>query len=461
MAAFSFIDNFPFSPTTNQRNALDALTTFANYQNPYHIFLLKGYAGTGKTSLLAHISYEYNKVHNVVLLAPTGRAAKVLSDYCKLPAFTIHKKIYRLFDNPDGERQFMLQKNNYKDTLFIVDECSMISSGGYAMRDLLEDMMRFVFRGKNCRLILAGDTAQLPPVDMDFSPALNKEYLEYNFKFPVTEVELTEVVRQVADSGILYNATQLREQIVHQNAVVCLETDLPNIWSINGMELQEKLEQSYHAYGADEVLFVTRSNKRANQFNQEIRNRLLFREEKLSGGDLVMAVKNNYHWLPKEEQQSSFIANGESMEVKQVYGTETMYGFEFADARVSLISAKGVDVDVKLWLDALDVNGPSMTQQDHNDLYYKVYNDYLGVKNEKPVKEMVKSDNYYNALQVKFSYAVTCHKSQGGQWDAVFVDHGYLTDEMIDVNFLRWLYTAITRAKKELYLVNFNEAFLS
>lgn len=460
MEAISFIKNFPFSPTSNQVEALNALSRYVSAQNPYHIFILKGYAGTGKTSILGHISKVYNQSHNVVLLAPTGRAAKVLSDYCQMPAYTIHKKIYRLFDNPDGERQFMLQKNNYKDALFIVDECSMISSGGYATRDLLEDLMRYVFRGRNCRIILTGDIAQLPPVDMDYSPALNKEYLEHNFKFPVTEVELTQVVRQQEESGILYNATQLRENIVDQNFTMKLDANLPNVHAINGMELQESLEQSYHKYGQEEVLFVTRSNKRANQFNQEIRNRLLFREERLSSSDMVMAVKNNYHWLPKDQKDGSFIANGESMEIKQVYGTEQMYGFEFANARVSLNAAKQIDVDVKLWLDSLFVDGPSMTQEDHNALYYKVYEDYLGIKNEKPVKEMVKSDDFYNALQVKFSYAVTCHKSQGGQWDAVFVDHGFITDEMIDINLLRWMYTAITRAKKQLFLVNFNEAFL-
>lgn len=461
MSQLSFIHSFPFSPTSDQLDALRMLHDYVHSQNPYHIFLLKGYAGTGKTSVLGYLTTYYKTVGNVVLLAPTGRAAKVLGEYCGQEAFTIHKKIYRLFENPSGERQFMLQKNTYKDTLFIIDECSMISTGAYASRDLLEDLLRFIFRGKNCRVVLAGDTAQLPPVENDFSPALDPEYLAYHFKFPIMQVELTQVVRQESASGILQNATRLREGLVNNDLRIQLTVDHPDVSAITGMELQERLEEMFSRFGEEQVLFITRSNKRANQFNQEIRNRLLFREEELSATDMVMAVKNNYHWLPKESDTGSFIANGESLEIKQIYGMEHQYGFHFANARVVLNAAKNVDIDVKIWMDALYSEGPAMGKTELDRLYHSVYHDYLGVKNEKPVKEMVKEDAYFNALQVKFSYAVTCHKSQGGQWEAVFIDHGFINEMQVDANFMRWMYTAITRARKQLFLVNFNEAFLS
>ena len=456
----SLHNTFPFLPTGNQLTALNLLDDFLVTRNHLNLFLLRGFAGTGKTSILSHLAKTYSKEHKVVLLAPTGRAARVLSSYCGLPAFTIHKKIYRLAEEGVGDMNFVLQKNNFVNTLFVVDEASMISSGKYSGRDLLEDLMRFVYRGKGCKLILSGDNAQLPPVDMGYSPALDQAYLLEKFNIPVTEFELNEVVRQREESGILKNATQLRYLLQQENWNVKFQTNTTDFLSINGLELQEHLESCTHEYGMDEVLIITRSNKRANQFNNEIRNRLLYREENIESGDFLMGVKNNYHWLKDEENKSDFIANGESMEVKRVLGKETMYGFEFADVNVRFVNDRIPDIDIKVWLNCLQTDGPALPQEDVRNLYYSVLDDYHAQGESKNAKQLTMSDPYFNALQVKFSYAVTCHKAQGGQWAAVFIDHGYLTDEMVDENLLRWLYTAVTRSTEKVFLVNFNEMFL-
>jgi exodeoxyribonuclease-5 len=452
--------SFQFTPTQDQLAVFQLLDSFLSNKTALQLFILRGYAGTGKTSILAHVAKFFEKDKKIVLLAPTGRAARVLSSYCGLPAFTVHKKIYRMAENVSGDMNFVLQKNNFTDTLFIVDEASMISSGYNGERDLLEDLMRFVYRGKGCKLIMSGDNAQLPPVDMSTSPALDEEFMLSRFNIPVTHFELNEVVRQSKESGILANATDLRKSLQSNSLSVQFNTEYSDFQSINGMELQESLEESISNYGADEVLIVTRSNKRANQFNAEIRNRLLFREDKIEAGDILMGVKNNYHWLAKEEKKDDFIANGESMEVLKVLSKQTMYGYEFTDLNIRFVDDRIPDVDIKVWVDCLDTEGSAMPQADVRDLFYKIMEDYVAQGESKKAKQLTLIDPFYNALQAKFSYAVTCHKAQGGQWSAVFIDHGYLTDEMVDESLLRWFYTAVTRATQKVYLVNFNEMFL-
>tara|TARA_R110002050_G_scaffold200591_1_gene335498 strand:- start:44564 stop:45991 length:1428 start_codon:yes stop_codon:yes gene_type:complete len=456
----SLFNTFPFSPTDDQQSALHLLTSFLESKSHLQVFILRGYAGTGKTTILAHLAKTLNKDKKIVLLAPTGRAARVLSSYCGLPAFTIHKKIYRMADGDAGEMNFVLQKNNFTDTLFIIDEASMIASGYNGERDVLEDLMRFVYRGKGCKLIFSGDTAQLPPVEMSYSPALDKEFMMDRFHIPVTEFELNQVVRQAQESGVLYNATKLRKALQLKSQEVKFDVSFDDFKSINGLELQDYLEESIHEFGADEVLIVTRSNKRANQFNAEIRNRLLYREDEIEAGDILMGVKNNYHWLSKEENKDDFIANGESLEVLKVLSRQTMYGFEFADLNIRFIDDRIPDVDLKIWLDCLTTEGSAMPHSDVSSLYYSIMEDYVSQGESKNAKQLTLGDPFYNALQCKFSYAVTCHKAQGGQWAAVFIDHGYLTDEMVDENLLRWFYTAVTRSHKKVYLVNFNEMFL-
>lgn len=451
---------FPFEPTPDQACALVKLSDFVNSNNHLHLFILRGFAGTGKTTILAHIAKSLQKDNKVVLLAPTGRAARVLSSYCGMPAFTVHKKIYWLAEGAEGDLNFVLQKNKFNDTIFIVDESSMLSSGASGDRDVLEDLMRYVYRGKGCKVIFAGDNAQLPPVHFDYSPALDARFLEDRFNMPVSEVELNNVVRQSNESGVLKNATLLREAIQLGSVEIGFEINTSDFININGLELQESLEESITEYGVEDVLFITRSNKRANQFNNEVRNRLLFREEKVEAGDLLMSVKNNYHWLSSEEKKDDFIANGESFEIRKVLGKDEMYGYQFADVNVRFIDDRMPDIDVKIWLNSIEVEAPSLGSVEMRDLYFKVYDDYVAQGEGKKAKQLTLNDPFYNAVQCKFSYAVTCHKAQGGQWSAVFVDHGYLTDEMVDENFLRWLYTAITRAKQKVYLVNFNKNFI-
>jgi ATP-dependent exoDNAse (exonuclease V) alpha subunit len=453
--------SFPFQATPDQQEALDLLNMFFNSNNALQVFILRGYAGTGKTTILAHLAKSLQKQNKVVLLAPTGRAAKVLSSYCGIPAFTIHKRIYWLAEGAEGDLNFVLQKNKFTDTLFIVDESSMISSSSAGQRDVLEDLMRFVYRAKGCKVIFAGDNAQLPPVELDYSPALDAKFMEDRFNLPVTEIELNTVVRQENESGILHNATQLRRLIQNHTTAIEFDVNETDFKSINGLELQEYIEESMNNYGVEDILFITRSNKRANQFNNEIRNRLLFREEKIETSDILMSVKNNYHWLNSEETKDDFIANGESFEILKVLNKESMYGFDFADVNIRFIDNRIPDIDVKVLLDSLMVEAPSISTSEIRNLYYKIFEDYVAQGEGRKAKQLTLKDPYYNAIQCKFSYAVTCHKAQGGQWSAVFVDHGYLTDEMVDENLLRWLYTAITRAKKQVYLVNFNSNFIA
>lgn len=460
MVGKSLHKTFGHQPTKDQLHVFGLLDTFLASKKSLELFILRGYAGTGKTSILAHLATELQAHKKVVLMAPTGRAARVLSSYCGMPAFTIHKKIYWMEDTGVGDLNFVLQKNLFTDTIFIVDEASMLATGYQGGRDVLEDLMRFVYRGKGCKLILAGDDAQLPPVEMAYSPALDVAFMSGRFNLPITHYELNEVVRQAQESGILANATELRKALQRSDLTISLDGDCEDFKSINGLELQECLEESVGKYGAEQVLIVTRSNKRANQFNAEIRNRLLYREEKIEAGDILMSVKNNYFWLKEEKNKTDFIANGESMEVLKVNAKQSMYGFEFADLNVRFVDDRLPDVDIKVWLDSLTTEGPAMPQTEVSKLYYAVMNDYVDQGETRKAKSLTMADEFYNAVQCKFSYAVTCHKAQGGQWSVVFIDHGFLTDEMVDESLLRWMYTAVTRATHQVYLINFNEMFL-
>ncbi len=453
--------NFEYEPTESQHVLISKLSEYIIDNFTKSIFLIKGYAGTGKTSIVNSIVKTLRQFeNNSVLLAPTGRAAKVLTSYTGVNAYTIHKKIYRQKSSKDGFGSFVLNFNKSSNTFFIVDEASMINEqskeiSAFGSGNLLRDLIDFVESGKNCRLILIGDTAQLPPVKLDISPALDNNILE-SYGYKVIEVYLTDVIRQAKSSGILNNATLIRNQIAIGNA------NMPNfklnnfndIEQISGVDLIETIETAYGKYGMENVMVVNRSNKRANDYNGGIRNRILYREEEISQGDYLMVVKNNYFWLP-ENENTEFIANGDIVELLRIRNIENLYGFRFADATIRLIDYKDMEIDVKIILDTLNSNTASLNYDDSRKLYNTIAEDHNNIKNKKKLFEKIRENPYFNALQVKFAYAVTCHKAQGGQWKAVFVDQGYLTKEMINTEYLRWLYTAFTRATEKLYLINF------
>ena len=402
------------------------------------------------------------------LLAPTGRAAKVLAAYTRQRAFTIHKFIYQITTDAFGNIRFALRKNRGKNAVIIVDEASMIAltteanSGRIQSKNLLSDLMKFLEDGKNCKLILIGDTAQLPPVGSDSSPALDSKVLQSNFRFEwEMQHELREVVRQDADSGILFNATQLRNVLIQGKAEVSLHVNFPDVQVIDMTELEDELNAAYSFYGDDCAMVITRSNKSANQFNQQIRMRILYMEEELASTDKLMVVKNNYFWLPKGSG-AGFIANGDLVEVMRMGTTEEMYGFRFANATIRLMDYPNEDsLDVKLLLNSLHSESSALPEADYEQLYLQVCENYAHVETPSEQAKKIAEDPYLNALQIKFGYAITCHKAQGGQWPAVFVDQGYLTAEMLGTDYVRWLYTAITRASEKLYLVNFNEQFIA
>ncbi|MCK6650415.1 MAG: AAA family ATPase [Bacteroidia bacterium] len=460
---------FPFDTTSGQRSLLTKLSEFILGAHADHIFVIKGYAGTGKTTVVRSLVEALPAIQaKPVLLAPTGRAAKVLAGYTKKQAYTIHKKIYFRRPTAEGGFAFQLQQNLHVNTVFIVDEASMISNTGglsqgglFGAGSLLDDLIEYVFSGTNCKLIFIGDTAQLPPVGMDVSPALDIEYLKASYYFQVDWFELTDVVRQSNDSGILSNATAIREQIKLQKEYQS-EFNLSgfsDIQRIDGSELEDALNEAYNKFDAEETMVITRSNKRANIFNQQIRARIRWQENELSSGDYMMVVKNNYFWLP-EESKAGFIANGDIIQISRVGKIQEMYGFRFADVRIKLIDYPDEpEIDVRLLLDTIMTEAPALSQAENKKLFDSVLLDYNDIADRRMRLKKVKEDPFFNALQVKFAYAVTCHKAQGGQWDCVFVEQGYLTDEMLNVEYLRWLYTALTRAKKKLYLVNFNKEF--
>ncbi len=429
-------------------------------------FILKGYAGTGKTTIVGALVKALPKYNlRSVLLAPTGRAAKVITSYSGRKAFTIHKRIYRKKSALNVDESFMIADNLSANTLFIVDEASMISDeiSGNNRETLLHDLVNYVYNTKNCRLLLVGDTAQLPPVGADDSPALNERLMKGQFGLNVFYYELTDVLRQQKDSGILHNATQIRNLIRQEKEITPKITTkgYKDIYRMGSDMLEEGLNYAYNKYGDDQTLIICRSNKNANLYNRQIRGRILYREEELTGGDQLMVVRNNYFWLKDQEDSSTgFIANGDIARIRKVRRFEEMYGFRFADVQLEFTDyAEDPVLECKILLDTLYSEAPALPPTDQKRFYLEAMKDYDHIPNKRDKHNELKLNPYYNALQVKFAYAVTCHKAQGGQWEAVFVDQGYLTDEMVNTDFLRWFYTACTRATKELYLVNFNEQF--
>lgn len=455
-----------FPPTNCQAHLIDTLASFISGAEPDRIMLIKGYAGTGKTTMIYSLTQCLLSLKiRSVLMAPTGRAAKVMASYSGMPAFTIHKKIYRQQSTSDGMGRFSLNKNLYKNTYFIVDEASMISNemsenAVFGSGRLLDDLLEYVYSGENCHLVLVGDTAQLPPVGLNISPALEAFSLE-QYGFSVTEVELKDVVRQAEGSGVLSNATEMRNIIAeqHYEGFFPIETeDFPDVERISGGDLIETISSCYDKYGFFDTTVVTRSNKRANLFNKGIRGSILYKENEIERGDLVMVVKNNYFW-PDEDAKLDFIANGDIAEIISIYGYEELYGFRFADVCLRFVDYEDVELDCKIFLETLSIETASFSYERNRELFNAVSEDYLDIRNKKERWKKIKENPYFNALQVKYAYALTCHKAQGGQWKAVFVDHGYLMEDMLDTEYYRWLYTAFTRPTEKLYLVNFDKGF--
>lgn len=466
------IKKLEYEPTADQQRLIeqfaDFITELADEQiNQDKVFIVKGYAGTGKTSVISALVKSLPALRlKSVLLAPTGRAAKVLSVYSGKTASTIHKKIYRQKTQKDGIAEFALDKNLHKNTLFIVDESSMISNSSFensifGSGKVLDDLMEYVYSGVNCKLILVGDTAQLPPVGIDVSPALNYSVID-SMGFEVQEIELTQVVRQSDKSGILHNATMLRKRISDSvNGYPKFELNaFTDVVQLSGADLIEEIDNCYNSFGTDNTLVVCRSNKRANRFNEGIRRSILWREEELSIGDFLMVVKNNYYWLSEEDKEKTdFIANGDIVEITRIGKYKELYGFRFAEVSVKFLDYPELEIDVNIILDTLTSETASLSQEQNNKFFYSVMEDYTNLNTKKAKIKAVKENPFFNALQVKFSYAITCHKAQGGQWKAVFIDQGWLTDEMLNTEYLRWLYTAFTRPIDKLYLVNFKKEF--
>lgn len=453
--------NFPYKPTFEQEKVVKKLADFLFCRKTEGLFLLKGYAGTGKTSLIGALVKTLDQLEQkCVLLAPTGRAAKVFAHYAGHPAFTIHKKIYRQRSFSNELDNFSINDNLHQYTLFIVDEASMIANEGlsgsmFGTGRLLDDLIQYVYSGQGCRLMLIGDTAQLPPVGEEESPALSAEVLR-GYGLEVSEGLLTEVVRQLHDSGILWNATALRRYIAEEDffALPPIKVEgFPDIRVIPGNELIEAIGDSYDHVGMDETIVVCRSNKRANIYNKGIRNTILYREEELESGDLLMIAKNNYYWT-EGCKVLDFIANGDIAVVRRVRREREMYGFRFADVVLRFPDYDDMELEVKLLLDTLHTDAPALPKEMSDRLFYSVLEDYADIPGKRDRMKKMKADPYYNALQVKYAYAVTCHKAQGGQWKRVFLDQGYMTEEMLSPDYFRWLYTAFTRATEMLYLVN-------
>ena len=457
--------SFPFNPTIKQDAFFQKIAAFITNTDNDAIFVLKGYAGTGKTTVISTIVnnlIEINKKY--VLLAPTGRAAKVIANYANKPAFTIHKKIYFPKKSSGGGVSFTMQQNKHKNTIFIVDEASMISdvaaeSKLYENGSLLDDLISYIYSGTNCKMILLGDTAQLPPINLDISPALNTDTLELNYNKKVDWIELDEVMRQELNSGILYNATELRE-ILKDSFITEFKFKLRGFKDIvrltDGYDIQDAINQAYSNYSIEDTAFIVRSNKRANQYNEQIRTKILDKESDLSTGDFLMVVKNNYFWL-KEKDEAGFIANGDIIEVLEIYSFKELYGFRFAKVKIRMVDYPNqIPFETVLILDTIKSESPSLTYEQSNKLYEEVMKDYEHLTTKYAKFQKVKENEYFNGLQVKFSYAITCHKSQGGQWNTVFIEQPYLPDG-IDRDYIRWLYTAITRAKDKLYLIGFKD----
>jgi len=452
------IASLPFDPNQQQSELIQKISNFLFNAQDNELFILKGYAGTGKTNLIAAVTKALPSIKlKSVLMAPTGRAAKVLSNSAGKVASTIHKKIFKK-DMDEGQMRFSLSENNHKDTLFIVDEASMInieSENSLYQNNLLESLFEYVFSGTNCKLIFVGDTAQLPPVGTDKSAALDPKYLKQNFHLTVNSYELTDVARQRAQSGILHNATKLRESLLGEKFVLPKLEVTKDVVNLTGDELEDALNNAYSKYGEDDVIIVTRSNKRANLFNQNVRNRIRLFEDDLCTGDKLMVVKNNYFWLG-DAKDAGFIANGDMAEIKRIGKREKLYGFNFTDCSLKLVDHDSDELDVKIITDSLFSDAPSLTPEQQQLFFSEIMLDCEDITEKWKKMLYLKKSPFFNALQVKFSYAVTCHKAQGGQWPCVFIDHGFLSDEMLDLNLIRWLYTALTRATEQVYLINFN-----
>ncbi len=457
-------ENFSYQPTFEQEIAVKSLSEFLLSTANDTVFVLRGYAGTGKTSLVGALVKAMDKLQQKsVLLAPTGRAAKVFSAYAGHPAFTIHKKIYRQQSFSNEVSNFSINDNLTTHTLYIVDEASMISNEGlsgsmFGTGHLLDDLVEFVYSGVGCRLLLMGDTAQLPPVGEEQSPALATEALK-GYGLNVIEVDLTQVVRQVQSSGILWNATQIRQLIAEDECFSLPKikvSGFPDIQVVRGDELIDTLTGCYEKDGMDETIVVCRSNKRANIYNKGIRAQILYREDELNTGDLLMVAKNNYFWTEKYKEMD-FIANGEIAVVRRVRRTRELYGFRFAEVLLAFPDQNDFELEANLLLDTLHSDAPALPKTENDRLFYSVLEDYVDITVKRERMKKMKADPHYNALQVKYAYAVTCHKAQGGQWQNVFLDQGYMSDEYLTPDYFRWLYTAFTRASKTLYLVNYPE----
>ncbi|GAB3932246.1 ATP-dependent DNA helicase [Mucilaginibacter myungsuensis] len=457
---------FPHQPNAQQEELFRLLHKFLISNEGDECFILRGYAGTGKTTVVGALVkalrfYQYK----YVLLAPTGRAAKVMTSYSGQKAFTIHKRIYRKKSAVNVDEGFMLADNMATNTIFIVDEASMISDEHNASNraTLLKDLMSYVYNTNNCKLILVGDTAQLPPVGSDDSPALDIKLMKDQFALTLFTYEMTAVLRQQQDSGILANVTGIRDiiRLGEELYPKIITKGFKDVFRMTSERLEDGLNYAYNKFSDESTLVICRSNKNANQYNQQIRGRILFREEELTGGDQIMIVKNNYFWLQDNDEGSTgFIANGDIGRIRKVRRFEEMYGKRFADIQLELTDyTEDTTLNCKVLMDTLYSDSPALSQADQKEFYLEVMKDYEHIPSKKLKHEELKQNPYYNALQIKFAYAITCHKAQGGQWDAVFVDQGYLTDEMVNTDFLRWFYTACTRATQELYLVNFSDKF--
>lgn len=460
-----FKDNLGFEPTNDQNSAIHNLTNFISSDSDFEIFILSGFAGTGKTTLISSFVQTLDQIKiKSYLMAPTGRAAKVLSNYSKKRAHTIHRSIYFANDS-DGGPNFRLGENKRTNTIFIVDEASMVSTfsgikdpNSFSMRDLLSDLLEYVYSAVNCKLIFVGDKGQLPPVGMSKSPALDATFLKENYSFDIIQSELKDVVRQESESGILEISLQLRE---FQEDIMLLNHNKTDAIALSGLDLQDALESSISNYGQDNVMVVTRSNKRANLFNQQIRTRILWQEDDVNAGDVLMVVSNNYYWLDVKSE-AGFIANGELVEIKRINKREELFGFEFADVVIRFLDYPNMEeTELKIMTNVIHSETANLPRDQQKELFYRIAQEEYPLERNKRVRNKKVMENpYFQALQVKFGYAVTCHKSQGGQWPVVFIDQGYFTDEMWNAEYMRWLYTAITRASEKLYLVNFDERFV-
>lgn len=458
--------NFPFNFTDDQKSALEKIVGFLFSGNNDQIFLLTGYAGTGKSSVIGSLVKTMAEFkQKTILLAPTGRAAKVFTGYADQQAFTIHKKIYRQQKFTEGSPHFDLSENLHKHTLFIIDEASMISNESstfsiFGSGQLLNDLIEYVYSSQGCRILFVGDTAQLPPVKQEYSPALDRDLLR-SYSLEVMEATLTRIVRQAEESGILYNATMLRNALSAQKTEEYPKLKIKgfaDVLRITGSELIEEIASAYQRDGVGETIVISRSNKRVNAYNDGIRNRVLWREDEMSAGDILMITKNNYFWVENFENLD-FLANGEFVEVLRVRGEEVMYGFRFCNVLLYHRDYE-IEFEAKILLDVLHTEVPGLTREQNDQLFFNVLEDYGDVSNKRERYKKVKSNPWFNALQVKYGYAVTCHKAQGGEWNNVFLDIGYIQQSYMGENFYRWLYTSITRSSRKLFLVNLPDDFV-